>query len=300
VTQSIKERWTFWTLLEALARTATLTLQRFVGELMSPIFTNIVVATAIIGFIQAAIAWFILCFRGKSLLDDRRLIIGSCLFGILAFWGVTSMFMAFTLGGDISVVAFIATLSIVPGAFIDFYFFGSIFTLKKYIAIILAIISGYSVLGWPSLEEILNLPPWVWFALGAMVCIGINQGITRAIKQIDPLKKNFWAGLSQFILGSGFFMFGIVFLPQSPPSETLRILTFLFMTALVNVLLFYCSIFSYRYGGSIALKKILMNGSFLGMSASVGIIFLGEPINASKIIGAILFVLALMIWDYNA
>lgn len=291
------ERWMLWTLLEASTKTSSKLLQKIVGTVSTTV-PHTILATMIIGIVQTVIGGLIAISRKTNLFQDWRAIGGACLFGIFAVIATGLSFMAFLYGGDMGVNTFIITLSIVPGAFIDSLYFRHHLNMRQWSGIGLAILAGYSVLGWPSFQEVAELPLWVWCSLGTMISVAVNQGITQSVSRIDPFVKNFWGGLSTVLLCilllAALGQLGLVF-ERTPQMVTLWRSSVLI--GFIVVAMWSFNLLSYKGGATIALKKLVLNGSYLSTTMIGGAILFDEQMTVAKIVGVCLYCLAFMIWD---
>ncbi|OHA24772.1 MAG: hypothetical protein A3D52_00445 [Candidatus Taylorbacteria bacterium RIFCSPHIGHO2_02_FULL_44_36] len=194
----IGEKWMKWTLCEAGTKTSSKILQKVVGNVCVSL-AHTFLATIIVGLVQIVAGLIVARLQKVRLLGNRFNIVGSCLFGFFAVISTVLAFGAFFYGGDMGVNTFIITLSIVPGALIDRFFFNHKLNGREWLGVCIAILAGYAIIGWPSLAEFAKLPLWVWLSFGTMMSVAINQGITQKIKKVDPFVKNFWGGLTTVI-----------------------------------------------------------------------------------------------------
>lgn len=116
------ESWVKWAIFEALAKAAATTLHKITG-IISASIGHLLFATAAAGFVQAIIGFVLAKTRKKSIAADGVGIAGSALFGFFAVVSGVLVMSAYLYGGEVGVVVFITTLSIVPGALIDRIFF---------------------------------------------------------------------------------------------------------------------------------------------------------------------------------
>ncbi len=297
--QKLKNIWTTWTILEALAKMLAKMLQKLVGA-GSVLFAHALLATAIIGLVQTVLGTIGATARKQPLLTKRSHILGACGFGVLAFVATILGFTVFLphFNGEVGVVTFIVTLSIVPGALIDSLVFGRRFNKRKIIGLLIAVVAGYSVLGWPTLNEALHLPAWVWLSFGIMAAVTVNQWITQSIKDIDPFVKNFWGGLTTLVLCL-LSLLCISSLEVVVPTSSLlqRIYLFSSLCGVIVVGMWCFNLISYKTGASIALKKLVMNGTYLSVTMLAGILFFDETATLSKAIGVALYLTAFTIMD---
>lgn len=296
---NIDERWMRWTLLEAGTKTASKVLQKVVGN-VSVTFAHTFLATLVIGLVQTITGLVVTRAKKIALWPDRESVIGACLFGLFAVLSTVMGFGAFYYGGDMGVNTFIITLSIVPGALIDWCFFGKRLVVREWVGVGVAVLAGYTILGWPSLQELTQLPLWVWLSVGTMFTVAINQGITQKVKKIDPFVKNFWGGLTTVVL----CLTAIIVLGKGSTltdfSGTAKKLWG--VSAVIGVIvvgMWAFNLLSYKGGASIALKKLVMNGTYLTTAMVCGVLFFGEPVNLEKGAGVVLYLAAFVLMDKN-
>ncbi|MDP1719020.1 MAG: DMT family transporter, partial [bacterium] len=282
---------------EAGTKTGSKMLQKVIGT-VSQTFPCVVFASLIVGAIQTIAGFLVVKKQGKKLMDDKRNVLGACLFGVLATFSTIVPFSIFYLGGDIGVNTFIITLSIVPGALIDRFVFSHKLNRRQWLGIAVAVLAGYSVLGWPSLRSFLGLPLWVWLSFAVMFLNAVNQGITQAVKTIDPFVKNFWGGLMNLALSLGVLaVIGAlgVMADISPPMRKLWLAAGI--GGLVVIAMWSFNLLSYKGGASIALKKLVMNGAFLVSSMLLGVWVFGEAFTTGKAVGIVLYFTAFALTD---
>jgi drug/metabolite transporter (DMT)-like permease len=255
-------------------------------------------ASGIVGLVQVVIVTaFELSHRKLGLFKDFKGALGSSIFGILALSSTVLGFATFMKGGDISTSTFIVTLSIVPGMLIDIIFFHYKSTIREWIGMSVAIFAGYTILGLPRLEEILKMPLWFWLAIGNMMTVAINQGITQAVKKVDPLFKNFWGGLMALI----FAPLLMIAIGQGGSivrfNENVRIWYASFFIGIIVIAMWSFNLLSYQCGASIALKKLVMNATYLTSTLIIGVLFFHEKITVGKVLALPLFCCAFILMD---
>ncbi|MDP3770238.1 MAG: hypothetical protein U1A25_03255 [Candidatus Sungbacteria bacterium] len=295
--QDESRQWMRWTFSEAGTKTLSKILQKVAGNLTSS-FAHTFLVTLIVGLIQSLAGACIACIRKTPFIPSSKHVIGSCLFGVCAVIATVLGLAAFQYGASMSVNVFLISLSIVPGALIDQLFFGHRLRLREWSGVILGIMAGYAVLDWPSLKDLLTLPVWVWFSLGNMLAVAINQGITQRIKKTDGFIHNFWGGITTVIcsVGALLIMGNISLLFDI--SDAARMLWFVsIMSGALVVAMWTFNLLSYREGAHIAIKKLVMNGSYLSTSVLAGIIIFSEALTLGKITGIALYVGAFVLMD---
>ncbi|OGY64914.1 MAG: hypothetical protein A3J53_01585 [Candidatus Harrisonbacteria bacterium RIFCSPHIGHO2_02_FULL_40_20] len=286
-----------WTLAEAATKTSSQLLQKVVGNVSSTV-AHAFFATFVIGVVQTIVGAVVCWRRGTKLLTDFESILGSCLFGFFAVVSTVLAFMVFLLGGDVGTNTFIIILSIVPGAFIDRVFFGHKLSYREWLGIGVAIFAGYSMLGWLSLKEVAGLPLWVWLSFGTMISVAINQGITQKVKKVDPFVKNFWGGLTTLVLcAAGVLVLGSgkLFGDFSRPMQNLWLVSAIIGLIVIGMWSF--NLMSYKGGASIALKKLVLNGTYLTTAMLSAIFVFGEALTVAKIAGVFFYLMAFVLMD---
>ena len=173
-----------WTLLEAGTRTLSKLLQKLVG-VASTTIGHLFLVTLIIGCVQTIVGFCAVKVQKKKFFGtinnieksglgpfasilyvlNKNGVAGSIAFGFFAVVNSILSFAAFLYGAEVGINTFIITLSIIPGAIFDSWFFHNKLTGRIYTGMVLAITAGYSILGWPSLSEAAELPFWIWLSL---------------------------------------------------------------------------------------------------------------------------------------
>ena len=288
-------KWTIWTTGEALSRTSTKVLLRFVGVRLTAAET--ILASMVVGTVQAILGFIGIQVLGRTLRCRRHEVVGAITFGVLAYVVTVLSFMVFMFDGDVGVNTLITTLSIIPGGLIDTFVFRHTLRWRQWFAIMVATVAGYSVLGWPSLTEALALPLWVWLSFITMLLIAANQGVSQAIKDIDPLVKNVYGGGTQVVCAFATLVaVGTLTVIWQPHA----LWNFWILSALIGVInvgLWIFNILSYRDGASIAIKKLVMNGVHLSTAMVGGILLFNEPSSPGKFFGVALYLIAFSMWD---
>ncbi len=284
-----------WTLLESATKTISKMMQKVIGVAAANA-PNALFTTAVVSIVQVVCGIGVVKAQRKSLFPSASQVLGSCLFGLFAFISTILSFLVFVYNGDIGVNTFIITLSIIPGAFIDWIFFKHSLKARQWLAIAVAILAGYAVLGFPSLSEALAQPVWVWMSLGITISVAINQGITQKVKAVDAFVKNFWGGFTTLVCAViGLAIFGSLHLLTDFSLGKLWIVGALCGFVVVGMWAF--NLLSYKGGATIALKKLVMNGSYLITAMIGGVIFFGEQLTLGKIMGILFFFGAFVLMD---
>lgn len=287
-------KWIVWAVFESTIRLTSSVFQKFVEKITAISFGHVLYATLLIGFVQGITGLIILKCRKKAISGCITNIIGSIGFGIFAVIAICLSFLVFAYGGQLSIHVFITSISIVPGALIDRFMFKHSLSGRQWSGVLIAIIAAYVVLGMPSLGQIPKLQLWICFSFGAMIAMTINQGITQYIKDVDPFVKNFWGGTTIFILtGIGLLIFDKNPISSYPYKLTLVSL----IIGALSVLLWTVNLLAYKDGAFIAIKKLVVNGSYLVIAVFAGVIGFGEEVTFYKIIAFMLYLVGFILLD---
>ena len=292
----IGESWMKWAVAEGGTKAASIILQKYLG-VSSGTFLGALVATLIIGVIQALGALFgVVVLMRQRVRAGAAEILGGGLFGFIAaamtILGVYSFSFP---GADVGVRTFLVTLSIIPGAIIDRMFFSHPIVVRQWLGIGFFLLSGYAILNFPPLAMLLHLPPWIWITLVIALFAAVNEAITQSMRQTDPFSYNVWVGLATIIFAAaGLFFFA--------PALTWQQLTqgMIIGSSLVGALVLLMISFkllAYKAGGSITLKKLIMQSTYLILSVVLGVLIYQEALTAGKVIGIMGFIFAFTLTD---
>lgn len=293
----IGEKWMKWTLLESGTRVTSRILQKVIG-FVSTAFACNVLASFVVGLIQTVASFIVLKVQHKGIRPDRKGLIGSCLFGTFATFSTIVPFTIYYLGGDIGVVAFIIALSIVPGAFVDWLFFSHPLNKRQWFGVVVSLFGAYALLGLPSVAGLMAMPLWVWLAFAVMLANTTNQAITQKIKDVDAFVKNFWGGLMNVILSLGvLIVIGATSFLTDFSHNMRKLWLVSSIGGVVVIAMWSFNLFSYKDGASIAIKKLVMQGTLLIGSMIAGIVFFHEALTWGKVLGATLYFVAFALMD---
>ncbi|MFC1678230.1 hypothetical protein ACFLZ9_00655 [Patescibacteria group bacterium] len=300
--------WMKWSFLEAGTRATSVMFQKCLG-IVSDTFGQAMLGTFVVGFIQVLCSSIVIRIKRKKIFSSKRHILGSVWFGFNAAVCTVLPFYTFVLGADSTIRTFIVCLSIIPGALIDKYYFNNSLEKRQWLGVLVAIIAGYSILGWPSLNEFITLPLWVWLSFVMTGLVAVNQGVTQWIKDVDPMVKNFWGGSTTLI----FAVIGLVILLSldlvkltdsrlieilTNTQVTQKIILFSGLAGLIVILMWSFNVLGYRDGAKIAIKKLVVQGSYLGLVAIFGTIFFpDETWTLAKTAGIALYLFAFSLMD---
>ncbi len=289
--------WIKWAVGEGISKTISKLLIKIIG-VASKNLPGTFLATLVIGIIQMLSGVVGSSVRKKQLRAPATQIAGSMAFGAVATIMTVISFMTFTYeGADIGVVTFIGGMSIIPGAFVDWIFFGDKLRIRQWCGIAVFLIAGYAILNFPSLAEFLNLSTWVWLAISLPFFAVLNEAITRKIRKADPFVNNFWVGsstilccvLSLSVLGGWAYV----------GSLSTGFWTAAILISLVVVVMIPFKLLSYKDGSSIAAKKLVMWSVYIGAATMLGVIIYNEPLTIGKVLSLPGFLIAFTLTDQS-
>lgn len=301
-TEKTRELWVKWPFFEGLIKTAVKILHKMIGQ--GGTLALSALATAITGVIQMIGGLFGALLKGEKILAPAGKIWGSVIFGVSAAMMTVLSVYTFTIpGADAGITTFFIMLSIIPGAFIDKIFFKERISYRQTAGIALFIFTGVVFLidlNKPNL--FIGAASWIWPSLGIALLLALNEGITRKISdKMPPFANNFWIGLTTLVVsGLGFLFLGKVADIRFMP------LNFWLGISGAGVLVIFmitCKLLSYKAGGNIAVKQLVMNGTYLVTVNFTGWLIYGETWTIGKTLGLPLFFAAYLVahqesWEY--
>lgn len=279
--------WVRWTIAQGLSGTLNRIIQKLVGTVGTSA-ADAGFATMVIGLTQIVLAALASRIRNTSLRAPTDVLVGSLVFGVFSYAAGMLSFLTFLYGGAVGVATFLLTLSIVPGAFIDWMFFGYRLHARQWLGVLFAILAGYFVLGMPSLAEAARLPLWVWLALANGLVMAVNQGVSQRIQRGDVFVSNFWMGVPLAVLSALTTMFLLIFHP-APLSAAARVAMLSVVYGIIMLGYIIFNLLAFRGGARIAIKKLVFNGTLLITSVIVGILFFREPLTLTLFAGIVLY-----------
>ncbi len=291
-------KWQWWAVSEGLSKTVSGILQKFVG-LATQSGIDSFLYTLIIGVIQMFSGLVGFCAKNKPeiiLYPDRRTILWAIAFGFFATVMTALGAYTFLLGADLSVRTLIIVSSIVPGAIIGKIFWNDPFGVREIFGISIFLVAVWSMLDFPSWSVFITLPSWVWLTFIIMLSGAVNEALSRvASVKLDPWVNNFWVGVSTtFFSALGLVALG--FSGESMKTSHAFWLGSILIGAVVVAMVSF-KLLAYKGGGTIALKKLIMQGVYLLTVSVAGVAFYNEPVTLGKIAGICLFLLAFVITD---
>lgn len=289
------EPWMRWAVLEGLSKTVGRLLQKFLGMATGSLAGSLFVVS-LVGVVQALGGFIGARWRRAPLLATKGRIAGGVLFGLVATaMTVLAVFIFTFTGADIGIATFIVTLSIIPGALIDWAFFQHPLRLRQWLGLAAFIGAGYAMLNFPSGNTLLALPTWMWLAGLIALLAAVNEAISQAVRAMDPFVNNFWVGVTTIAASAVWLSFSGLGVMIGELRGSFWLAVVIFGLVVTGGVVF--KLLSYKGGGSIALKKLIMQGTYLITATLLGVLFYAEPFTAGKTVGITGFVLAFTLMD---
>ena len=299
------QKWQIFATLEGLSKTVSGVVGDLIGRSMATIELGCV-AAMMIGIVQAAggfVGFWRRVLSGKAELSSlipNKSILWAVAFGFMAgIPGTVIGLYTFTLGAEFSARTLLISASIVPGAIMGRYVWGSVtdpLGLRQWVGMGIFIVACWAILGFPTNFE---LKPWVWWTLVITFTQPVNEFLSRkaADAKLDPWTNNFWVGISTVFWT---FFALVIWVSVFGPSEQHFSGTFVvgsFACGVIVTGMIAFKLLSYAGGGTIALKKLIMQGTFLATFTLVGVFLYDQPFGLGHIIGIGLFLPAFAFMD---
>lgn len=299
------KQWQLFAVLEGTSKTVSGVFQDVVGRAMASIEIGCI-AAMMIGIVQAVggfLGFWKRVTSGKTQLSSlipNKAVLWAIAFGFMAaIPGTVISLYTFTLGAEFSARTLLISASIVPGAILGRYVWGSItdpLGIRQWVGMALFLIACWAILEFPT---DFGFQPWVWWTLVITFTQSINEFLSRkaADAKLDPWTNNFWVGVSTVfwtflalavwvsIFGTNTYVIG----PQ------LVLGSFVLGIIVTGMIAF--KLLSYAGGGTIALKKVIMQGTYLVTFTTVGVVFYGQPFTVGHMLGLVLFLPAFAFMD---
>lgn len=299
------KQWQIFAVLEGTSKTVSGVFQDVVGRAMASIEIGCI-AAMMIGTVQATggfLGFWKRVGAGKAQLSSlipNKAILWAIAFGFMAaIPGTVVSLYTFTLGAEFSARTLLISASIVPGAILGRYVWGSItdpLGLRQWVGMAIFLVACWAILEFPT---DFGLEPWVWWTLVITFTQSINEFLSRkaADAKLDPWTNNFWVGTSTVfwtflalavwvgVFGSSTYVIG----PQ-------LVLGSLALGLIVTGMIMF-KLLSYAGGGTIALKKVIMQGTYLVTFTVVGVVFYSQPFTVGHFVGLALFLPAFAFMD---
>jgi drug/metabolite transporter (DMT)-like permease len=296
----MSRKWKYFAAGEGFSKTLSNTVSKVIG-LSGGTFGTSILATLVIGIVQMLGGLVIALFTKQRIFPGRKLVGGSALFGISAVLMTVAGLYAFTFEeANLGVFVFITFFGLLPGIFIDWIFFKTPLTMRQWIGVFVFLLAGYSMLDFPPLEEIVSLPTWILVAFVIPLLLAFNEGITRGISLSavsNPFVNNFWIGVTTVITS---FIALLLFASLDVVTTTsTRIYLLAALSGCIVLIMISLKLLSYKAGGTIAHKKVIMNGAYLTSAIIIGFVFFGEAITLGKIVGVGGFFISVFLMEKN-
>ena len=297
--------WQIYAVLEGTSKTTSGIVQDLVGKAMVSIELGCI-AAMMIGIVQAA-GGFLGFWRnvvvGKTTLASlapNKAIIWAIAFGFMAgVPGTIISLYTFTLGAEFSARTLLISASIIPGAIMGRYVWGSEtdpLGIRQWIGMAIFIFACWSVLDFPTN---FGLEVWVWWTLVITFTQPVNEFLSRktADAKLDPWTNNFWVGTSTVFWT---FLSLVAWVSVFGPSDQHLNLSLVLGSLLIGIIvtgMIAFKLLSYAGGGTIALKKVIMQGTYLITFTVIGVAWYKQPFTWGHALGIVLFLPAFSLID---
>ena len=287
--------WTLYAGGEGLTKTVNSSFAKLMG--VSRGAEGVLYVSLVIGMVQSIGGLVGALVRREPLIPTYQAVFGSFVFGLSAFGMTVLSLYSFTYeGADVGITTFITTFTVVVGLIIDRVFFKTILTRIQWLGMLVFFLAGYAMLNFPPLSYLVALPMWVLLSFVVALLGGLNEGITRGISRVTfPFANNFWIGATTATCS----LLGIVLVGVWQGAELFRgALWYIpFIMGCVTLTMISFKLLTYKNGGTIAVAKVVMFGTYLIGATIAGVIFFDEPMTLGKIVGIIGFFVAFSLTD---
>ena len=293
-----------WAVAEGGTKTTNNLISKLIG-IASGSFLGAVVAYLVTASFQAAGAFVGSRLAKISLKVSRQQLWRCILFGTIATMSGWVVVWVFTYpGSSVGVVAFIATMSIIPGALIDWLFFGHPMRPRQWLGIGLFLLAGYMILNFPPLSLLAQPPTWVMIAGLIPLFMALNEALTQAqadqtMARLHPLANTFWVGTTSVVVS---IAASLAVVWRVGGQLDFPVIYWLGAAAkgLVLVGMISFKLLSYQGGGTIAIKKLVMQGSYLISAMLLGVLFYAdESLTLGKVMAVVVYFVAFSLTDNN-
>ena len=299
------QKWQTYAVAEGASKTISGIFQDIVGKVMATVELGCV-AAILIGTVQAIGGFLGFSRKVAKNPEDKSLLVPNLRHIRFAIWfgffacvpGTILSLYTFTLGAEFSARTLLIMASIVPGAIFGRMLWGpktDPLGVSQWTGILLFLIACWSVLGFPTN---FGLDAWVWWTLVITLSQPINEVLSRktADAKLDAFVNNFWVG-SSTVLFAGLSL--VIWIAIFGASNQRFDLVFAGGSLVIGVIVSCMIIFkllSYAGGGTIALKKVIMQSTYLVTFTAVGYLY-GQPFTWGHAIAFVLFPIAFGLID---
>ena len=295
--------WMRFGIAEGASKAGSRALSKLIGASGGSLLA-VTVATLISGVVQLFGGWIFSRRSGQRLTVDVKQLFGAISFGVVATaMGVLGTFAFTDPEADVGVTTFIVLMSIVPGALVDWIFFGHALRFRQWFGIALFLLAGWAMLNFPQLSALVQLPAWVLWTLPLPFLAVVNEVITQAqaryqVRQLDPLVNNFWVGLTTIVAAVAV----IVAVGSTMEIQSYSVGYWIgsLLRGVLALGLVTFKLLAYQGGGTIALKKFVMQASYLMLAMLMGTVFFNEAVTIGKICGVALFAVGFVLMDEDS
>jgi drug/metabolite transporter (DMT)-like permease len=292
--ETAMKNWRLFAVLEGLSRTVGNSLQKYIGLVSSAELACVL--AGIIGLTQVGAGFWGSTL--KRLLSDRRGIAYSVALGFLATTvGTVLSVYTYMVGADLGARTLLVNASIIPAALMGTFFWRDPLGPRQWLGIGVFLVATWAMLGFPGT---FSLEVWVWLSLIIALSQAVSEVLSRfAASTMNPWTHNFWVGASSIFFALVSF---IIVSAASGTFGALPVLSAGFVVGSIAlstnvVLMISLRLWTYQGGGTIAVKKVLMPGTFMATAIFAGALFFGEPLYLGKFFGIAIWLVAVALID---
>jgi len=293
----MQNKWIKWGFIEGVMKASGKIIRKPLG-VASKSLAGSMLATFIIGIIQSIGGLTGIVLGKKRILSSKNEIFGGIIFGLVASIMTVIGIWVFTYKeADVGIATFLITLAVVPGAIIDWLFFGKKLKKHQLIALLIFVVTAYCFLNFPPLIYFFELPVWILLSLALALLASINEVTSKLVRKMDVWVYNFWVGLTTMVVSFA----GVVFFYKDNINlqDTRKILIISSLNGIIVLIMICAKLMSYKKGGYIALKSLVMQSTHLILATVFGVIFYNEVLTSGKIIGMVGFIFSFSLMNGN-
>lgn len=294
--------WRKWAVLEGFSKTASAVFQKMAG-MASNSEGLAFIYTTILGVFHAVPGFCMLLRRpereiAELLVPDLRSIMWPIAFGFCTTISNVVGPVAFMYHADLTARTLLILCSVVPASFLGMAFLGQKLDCVQWVGIVTFLAAAWAILDFPMWDGAGEVPLWVWITLLGTMSNAINELlVSKAALRLDVWVHNFWSGVSGMVWGIVGLLVLVLIAPRVAMDMNIDFFVAAVGTGVIVCFSSYFKFLAYKNDAWIALKKIVMNGTYLISATLIGLLAYQERFTIGKGMGIALFVLALAFSD---
>ncbi|MCC6953984.1 MAG: hypothetical protein IT290_07690 [Deltaproteobacteria bacterium] len=290
-----RESWTKWALAEGVGKSISASALKHAGANVGHPIVGGLAGAVLIEVIRFFLSGAALVARKESWRITRREAVLGVFYATVSLSADTAKLVGFTdPSAQVGAATFLVLTSIVPGAILDWLFFGDRLNIRQLVGISLFLFAGWCFLDRPSLDYFASPPLWVKINLALAVALAINEATMRSIgakESSSPFATSFWLSI--------YGLTGLaIIVPLASTIADVPVASVLNRNAVAAFFVSGLAVFSYtifrrlayRDNARLVYKKLIMLATYLFGASLIGSMLYGEPFTVSKVLGGLLFV----------